>query len=592
MRFKSRKRSAGQVFAVTGTNTVSFGIVASPRTRADLLGFAVQRVDSTGLTRWMDGFKVFASQVPDPTPDLRVSTWDQPVQSFVWDDFTARAGEEYEYRFHTVKGRAWALERSAEPTFAVRVRTEPLSAGAHDIFFNRGVASSQAYVRKFGTGPIDALAPGKREAALRWLTRDLDEALLAFIDACEPGETLLGCFYEFRYEPAARALKAAVARGVDVRLVLDAKINEFTDKDGFHPSFPREDNAAMLAGVRFPPTRVVQREARSSAIQHNKFMVRVSASGRASEVWTGSTNLSLGGVAGQTNVGHHVRDAGVAAQFASYWDLLATDPGGTDADDSRTVRAKNLELRKDIEALSPVPVDLAQVDRGTTVVLSPRKDIGVLTSYAGLLDSARSQGCVTLAFGISSEFKSLLNDNTSEDQIVFLLLEKKDKPNPKARDTFVRLDSGNNVYQAWGSYLEDPVYQWTRETNAARLGLNKHVSYVHSKFMLIDPLSADPIVVTGSANFSAASTKENDENMLVIRGDRRVADIYLTEFNRIFNHYYFRSVVQDARPRDAAASDSSRFLDETPDWQSKYAPGRLRAKRLALFASMKGFTGL
>lgn len=592
MRFKSRKGTAGQAFAVTGTNTVSFGIVASPRTRADLLGFAVQRVEHTGSTRWMDGFKVFASQIPDPTPDLRVSTWDQPVQSFVWDDFTARAGEEYEYRFHTVKGRPWALERSAEPTFVVRVRTEPLSTGAHDVFFNRGVASSQAYVRKFGTGPIESLAADKREAALRWLTRDLDEALLAFIDGCQPGETLLGCFYEFRYEPAARALKAAVDRGVDVRLVLDAKVNEFTDDEGFHPSFPREDNAAMLARVRFPAARVVQREARSSAIQHNKFMVRVSSSGHASEVWTGSTNLSLGGVAGQTNVGHHVRDADVAAQFASYWDLLATDPGGTDADDSRTVRAKNRELRQDVEALSPLPADLAEVGKGTTVVLSPRTDIGVLTSYAGLLDSARSQGCVTLAFGISSEFKALLNDNTSEDQIVFLLLEKKDKPNPKARDTFVRLDSGNNVYQAWGSYLEDPVYQWARETNAGRLGLNKHVSYVHSKFMLIDPLSADPIVVTGSANFSAASTKENDENMLVIRGDRRVADIYLTEFNRIFNHYYFRSVVQDARPRDAATSDASRFLDETPAWQSKYAPGRLRAKRLALFADMSGFTRL
>ncbi len=33
----------------------------------------------------------------------------------------------------------------------------------------------------------------------------------------------------------------------------------------------------------------------------------------------------------------------------------------------------------------------------------------------------------------------------------------------------------------------------------------------------------------------------NDENMLIIRGDQRVADIYLTEFNRLFNHYSFRS---------------------------------------------------
>ena len=37
--------------------------------------------------------------------------------------------------------------------------------------------------------------------------------------------------------------------------------------------------------------------------------------------------------------------------------------------------------------------------------------------------------------------------------------------------------------------------------------------------MLIDPLSEYSIVITGSANFSDASTERNDENMLVIRGD-------------------------------------------------------------------------
>ena len=73
------------------------------------------------------------------------------------------------------------------------------------------------------------------------------------------------------------------------------------------------------------------------------------------------------------------------------------------------------------------------------------------------------------------------------------------------------------------------------------------MSYIHSKFLLMDPLGSDPIVVTGSANFSDASTNDNDENMLVIRGNRRVADIYFTEFNRLFNHYYFRAVQERTR---------------------------------------------
>lgn len=51
--------------------------------------------------------------------------------------------------------------------------------------------------------------------------------------------------------------------------------------------------------------------------------------------------------------------------------------------------------------------------------------------------------------------------------------------------------------------------------------MNKNVGYVHNKFMLID----DPIVVGGSVNFSDASTLKNDENMIVVRGNTRVADI-------------------------------------------------------------------
>ena len=46
---------------------------------------------------------------------------------------------------------------------------------------------------------------------------------------------------------------------------------------------------------------------------------------------------------------------------------------------------------------------------------------------------------------------------------------------------------------------------------------------MHTKCALIDPLGDDPVVITGSANFSDASTKNNDENMLVIRGDAAVA---------------------------------------------------------------------
>ena len=586
MRFRSRTAAAGRVYAVTGTNTVSFAVAASAATEAGLLGFAVRRYDlAAGTDAWMPGFKVFHSLVPEPAPGESVSTHDQPVQSFTWDDFTCRPDSRYRYVFHPLKGSPSHLVRSATP-LTLTVRTEPLYGERHDVFFNRGVASSQSYTRLYGDTPIADLDPERQQQALGWLSRDLDDALLRFVDQTQPGDRLLGCFYEFTYLPAAAALKDAVDRGVDVRLIVDAKDNGSATE----PAFPRSENLATLSTAGIPMDRVVLREARRSAIAHNKFMVHVPAGSVPTQVWTGSTNLTQGGIAGQTNVGHWVRDPATALAFQGYWNLLSSDPGGRTGDSASEVRAANAAYRSAVEQLSPAPADLHDVPRGVTPVFSPRRSTDVLESYAALLDTAVREGCITFAFGIGGAFKNLLEDNTALNAIVFMLLEKRDSPDPRDPSAFVRINASNNVYQAWGSYLDNPVYQWAKETNAALLGLNSHVSYVHSKFMLIDPLGDDPIVVTGSANFSAASTTDNDENMIIVRGDRRTADIYYTEFNRIFNHYYFRSVTEATSGEPQSALDASLFLAEDDSWEQKYLPGSLRAKRLALYEAMSGFT--
>jgi phosphatidylserine/phosphatidylglycerophosphate/cardiolipin synthase-like enzyme len=586
MRFRSRTAAAGRVYAVTGTNTVSFAVVAGDSTRNGLLGFAVRRYDlAAGTDEWMPGFKVFRSLVPDPAPGDRVSTYDQPVQSFSWDDFTCAPDSRYRYVFQPLKGTPSAIDRSATP-LNLTIRTEPLYGARHDVFFNRGVASSQAYTDLYGNTPIADLDPDRRKQALAWLSRDLDDALLRFVDQTQAGDQLLGCFYEFDYEPAATALKNAIDRGVDVRLVLDGKQNGSATE----AAFPREENLAMLTSSGIPLERVVLREARTSAIAHNKFMVHVPSGTIPTQVWTGSTNLTLGGIAGQTNVGHWVRDPATAVAFQGYWNLLAGDPGGRSGDSRSEVLAENAAFRAAVEQLSPVPADLHAVTPGITPVFSPRAGLSVLDSYAELLDTAQREGCITFAFGVGAAFKDLLKDNTSQSAIVFMLLEKRDAPDPAHPTAFVRINASNNVYEAWGSYLDNPVYQWAKETNAGLLGLNSHVSYVHSKFMLIDPLGDDPIVVSGSANFSDASTTDNDENMIIVRGDRRAADIYVTEFNRIFNHYYFRSVTEATAGEPQSVLDASLFLAEDDSWEQKYAAGGLKAKRLAVYAAMSGFT--
>jgi phosphatidylserine/phosphatidylglycerophosphate/cardiolipin synthase-like enzyme len=587
MRFKSDKVDGYQIFAVSGTNVISFGIDATGANKKGLLGFAVERHDPKENQRYfMYGFKVFPSVIPKPTSAQSVSTFDHPIQSFVWDDFTAKEDREYEYIFHPLKGKPKNIDRSARP-ISITVHTEPqFSDNAHDVFFNRGVASSQAYVRRFGNKKPNDLPADKKKEALHWLSRELETALLKFIADAKKGDTLLCCFYEFRYRPVAEALKDAMSkkRGVNVRIIVDCKENS--------QSFPRNDNLKLIKDVGIPIKNVVfKRAARASSIQHNKFMVLLKgAAQKPSEVWTGSTNISDGGIFGQTNVGHWVRDEAVAERFQAYWEILSKDPGAKKGEDRTKANAKNKKFRESVEALLDVPVKQDDIESGITPVFSPRSADAVLKMYATMNDEAKRLSCITLAFGINKEFKDLLKNNAAADHLAFLLLEKEDKPNPKAKDPFVNLTAKNNVYKAWGAFIDDPVYQWARETNTKFLKLNNHVAYIHSKFLLVDPLSDDPIVVSGSANFSTASTKENDENMIIVRGDKRTADIYFSEFNRLFFHYYFRSVHEKTKDQDADATKAALFLSEDDSWLASYKPGLLKQKRVEIFSRMTGFT--
>lgn len=599
MRSKSKKTNGYIAYAVSGTNTVSFAIDFSGAVTKGLLGFSVERIDKkTGERKYADGFKVFKGDIIKPDEYTVVSTYTHPVQSFVWDDFTCYDDREYEYFFYPVKGTPKKLTRTTKPII-LTIKTEAaFSKAEHDVFFNRGVASSQAYRRKFFNLPPDKITdPVMKKSALNWLSRQLDDAILQFIRQAKKGDSLLGCFYEFHYEPVVKAFKDAIQRGVIVKLIIDAKENERTDKDGkFHESFPRESNLQTLTDIGIPISKaagiVYKREANKNAIQHNKFIVllEAAAGNKATQVWTGSTNMSMGGVHGQTNVGHWVRNRKAADKYLQYWQLLSKDPGGKAGDDAATVKVKNAELKKEVEKLQP-NIDFESwedIPMGITPVFSPRSGNSILETYIKMLDNAESMACITLAFGINEMFKDYLEDNTDANHISFLLLEKEDKANKKSKKPFRYIGAKQNVYKSWGSYINDDLYQWAKETSTRALKLNVHVAYIHSKFLLVDPLGADPVVVTGSANFSAASTNSNDENMMIIRGNTRVADIYYTEFNRLFNHYYFRSVYNKTKENNRN-DDGTLFLSPDDSWLDNYKQGKLRRKRVEMFAKMEGF---
>jgi phosphatidylserine/phosphatidylglycerophosphate/cardiolipin synthase-like enzyme len=94
------------------------------------------------------------------------------------------------------------------------------------------------------------------------------------------------------------------------------------------------------------------------------------------------------------------------------------------------------------------------------------------------------------------------------------------------------------------------------------------------------------VLITGSANFSNNSTLVNDSNTLIIRGDTAVADIYATEFMRMFDHYWFRAHMHGKTKGSSAkktTEDLVLCLSEDSSWsEPHYQPGtRQMIERLA-----------
>jgi phosphatidylserine/phosphatidylglycerophosphate/cardiolipin synthase-like enzyme len=551
------------VHAISGTHVVTLGLDATGQARDGLLGFGIRRDDHAGgNARWLRGSKVFESVKPDPTPDQSFSTLHHPVQSFLWGDYTAKPGHTYNYLIRPFYGTPQHLEPG--PDVSVDITVEHEDDGLHAVYFNRGAITSQAYAERYGnSAPPHPEDPHDPQTA--WLSRGLLEAAIEFIDKTAAGEQLRVAAYEFTYEPVIEAFVRAHHRGVDVRIVYEDGNEDGTGE----PTSTTAGNRKAIEDFNVPPQILIPRRHRKD-IPHNKFMVWV-AGGQPREVWTGSTNFTQSGFLGQSNVGHLVRRPDTAAAFLAYWNQLAGDPDWA-------------PLRDWIMQHSPAPAGLIAPDSVVTL-FSPRRHSRMLDWYGERIGAAGQSVMFTAAFGVNIKLAERFS--TDRDFLRFIMLEK--KPSQKVADLLKR---DSDILIARGTTLGRDAFQhklpgwqldkWFHDEEHFR-GTRGHVFYVHTKYLLVDPLSDDPLVFSGSANFSPNSLLRNDENMLLIRGSQRVADIYLGEFDRLFRHFFFR---QTANMHYGTPEEQrkAKFLAEDDSWTDPYyEDGNFKERRRKLF---------
>ncbi len=542
------------VQAIAGTHVVLLGMNLPQEKCPGLLGFALRREDITeGEKYWLSAFKTFESVEPHPVQGLLYSTRQHPIQGFTWSDFSAKPAHDYVYEIVALRGLPASPTAAETVKVMVKTEDEKLAGSTHQVHFNRGAAASQEYTRRFGDKRPSEVGP----AAFDWLSRGAAEAIKKFIERAKgAGWGLRVGAYEFTDEHVLQALQDAwKIRQADVQILYHAE-NDST----------KTENEKEITKFGLGPI-CVPRQARGLSLSHNKIIV-LTKNGKARAVLTGSTNFSEGGIYGHSNVVHICENQKIAGAYLTLWNELRKN------EDRKNVAQV-------LPALSPLPGHTRV--QGTIPVFSPRSDLSALEWYAAEAKNAGGALFMTFAFGMHPLFQDAYRSGKAP--LRYALMEKMSGPTKTEEQ---RLANEKQIIDlrkmeenkfAIGAHL--PLGAFDRWANEQLSGLNVNVRYLHTKYMLVDPLGKNPLVVSGSANFSSASTTDNDENMLIIRDDRRVADIYLGEFMRLYSHFAFRDWLTHHPDMENA---KVAFLDEHDTWWKGYFGSSFASRQRQYFA--------
>jgi len=483
--------------ALVGTHSAVIGwTFDDPAMRDNLLGFAIRRTDLDPETReimqleWLGGFKRFA-ETDDGRAD-NVSSLEAPFQRFRWNDYTLKSTRAYLYEIFPMRGSPVALTRNEAP-LSFELRPSGEDPGDLGIFVNRGVTAAMAYLARFRNRHPSEVG----SAAYRWLSRGLKESLLGFIAAAKPGDALHVAIYEFFDHEIAKALKDAIDRNVKVQIVHDAKPGKRSTKEN-----EKVIQHFGLENFRTKRTTV--------NISHNKIVIHL-VNGAPRKVWTGSANFSENAFNYQTNMALIVRDPDVVQHFEDYFQALTTNPPKAES---------KLVNRKIMDRANVIADRFAE-----KTFFSPIRKKDILETSVDLIRSAQSAILISAPFGIDKTMIQALLTN-SDDIIEYGLV------NATAKKKIKKLQRNNTRFFSPNRLKTYMGQNW----DAKAFGAHK----IHAKTIVIDPWGNNPKVLIGSANFSEASCNDNDENAMLITGNKRLSSTIATELMRMYDHYKSR----------------------------------------------------
>ncbi|WP_448724435.1 phospholipase D-like domain-containing protein [Pseudomonas farris] len=514
-----------RVKAYAGTNGVLLAIDLAEHRRKGLLGFAIEK--QQGNKPWLFLFNSLTFPGKAHTfPQFHATPSDAaPLQKFRWADYAVNPGVTIHYRIHLAYGTADAPQLGE--FLEVTLTTDNGLPAGQNVIFNRAVAASQAFQRKFAD--LDALLSANKklpieawpDAPRQWLENGLLARLLGFIERAEDGQWALDiAIYEYQLKVIVDAVNAAFERGVKVRVLYHAQ--------------PDEDTTALNeASLEKIPT-ANKRGRVTHNIFHNKFMVlsRLDAAGQhqPEAVLCGSTNFTANGVYRQANVVHVLDDARIGASYLQTFEQVWATPADVGA------------TREWLTENNPM-----QPDQSLFAGFSPRSGQGDLCEFVEIIESAKKDLLFVTAFALPDEVLNALLGQPHDDILRYGL------QNTVSRITGFHAD--RTAQFAATALLNTGLEGWLKENMKGQRGN----LLVHTKAIVVDFTTDTPTIISGSHNLSAAASNGNDENYLIIRGDTDLADRYGLELLRFYEHYRFRYFAKKLalkQVRPLAADDS------------------------------------
>ena len=356
--------------------------------------------------------------------------------------------------------------------------------GVDTAFSNIGIYStasnSSGIIRPYFNHSVDNSVSTGVDA--QNITNYFNDTIKAYIDIAD--STLDICVYNASDALIATAINDAYNRGVQVRYIADDDVVN-SMLSSLDPNIPI---------VYRTPTPV-------AGIMHNKFLVIDANSVNNSWIMTGSTNwTNPSNLFNDYNNLIFVQDQALARAYTMEFEEMWSGVFGSNKDDNTphdfNVNGKHMELY-----FSPS-------DQTTSHILEVINSVDYTLEFA-LLDFTR-------------------------DDLGDAIID-------------VHNSFGTNVRGIVES--ENTTGSEFPALNSAGVNIKSHTGIphtIHHKYAIADAdlVASDPILLTGSHNWSNNAENNSDENTLIIH-DHTTANIYLQEFTKRFNELSSTSVIND-----------------------------------------------